>query len=197
MNNQQLSPAENQPLGAPFDTRSEEQIRLFHKAKGLLLEFNQLNTYQSDRKQQILLELLGWKGKNAWIEGPFFCDYGQHIFLGDHSIINMNCVFIDVNQITIGSNVLIGPAVQVYTAMHPLRVDERVIRVDADTVHYRTFSQPVSIGDNAWIGGGAIIMPGVTIGSNAIIGAGSVVTHDVPDGMIAMGNPCKVTKASS
>jgi maltose O-acetyltransferase len=102
-----------------------------------------------------------------------------------------------VNKISIGRNVLIGPAVQIYTALHPLRAEARVIYPDAlnpGVATYRTSSLPVTIGDNVWIGGGAIILPGVTIGSNAVIGAGSVVTQDVPEDMMAVGNPCRVLR---
>jgi maltose O-acetyltransferase len=139
--------------------------------------------------------LLGGIGDNVWIETPFFCDYGEHIFIGEGTFINVNAIFLDNNIISIGKNGLIGPGVQLLTASHPLRVRERLITSNENqNTSYKTFSKPIHIGDNVWIGGNAVILPGVTIGNNVTIGAGSVVTKDIPDNMLAVGNPCSILR---
>ncbi|HAS61139.1 MAG TPA: maltose acetyltransferase [Vibrio sp.] len=127
-------------------------------------------------------------GKSAFIEPPFRCDYGSNIKLGQNFCANFNCVILDVAEVTIGSNVLFGPNVQLYTAGHPLDVKSRV----EEGVE---FGKPITIGDNAWLGGGVIVCPGITIGKNTVIGAGSVVTKDIADNVVAAGNPCRVIRA--
>lgn len=123
---------------------------------------------------------------NVVVTPPFHCDYGSNISFGRNVYFNFNCVILDVAQVTIGDNVLFGPAVQVYTASHPMSVEERR--------QGHEFGKPINIGDDAWIGGGAIICPGVTIGAGTVVGAGSVVTRDLPAGVFAAGNPCKVIR---
>lgn len=148
-------------------------------------------------KRKILGELLGRIGDDVWIEAPFFCDYGVHIAIGRGTFVNYNCVFLDSNRISIGADTLIGPSVQVYTATHPLPAHERIQTesVDGDEYTYHlTRAQPVTIGNKVWIGGGAVIMPGVTIGDNTTIGAGSVVTKSVPPDCFAAGNPCTIIR---
>ncbi|ORT51011.1 maltose acetyltransferase [Vibrio sp. qd031] len=125
---------------------------------------------------------------NAYLEPPFRCDYGSNIIAGKNFYANFNCVILDVARVYIGDNVMLAPNVQIYTAGHPL---EKVSRVDEGV----EFGTEIHIGHNVWIGGGAIICPGVRIGDNSVIGAGSVVTKDVPANMVAAGNPCKVIKA--
>ncbi|MBN1532914.1 MAG: sugar O-acetyltransferase [Spirochaetes bacterium] len=178
--------------GLPYDCGEGELLARWHRAKDLVHRYN--NTPSTDREglTGILRELLGGMGRNLWITAPFFCDYGENIFIGDNSEINHNCVFLDCNRITIGRNALIGPAVQIYAAFHPVRASER-LREDhgeGGMVFCITQSAPVTIGDNAWIGGGTIILPGVTIGDNVTIGAGSVVTRSIPSDSLACGNPC-------
>ena len=121
----------------------------------------------------------------VWMQPPFFCDYGANIALGEHVFFNFNCVVLDVCAVRIGSFTQLGPAVQIYTATHPL---------DAALRRRQEFGKPVEIGADVWIGGGAIILPGVRIGSRTVIGAGSVVTRDVPDNVVAAGNPCRVLR---
>jgi maltose O-acetyltransferase len=123
----------------------------------------------------------------AWIEPPFYCDYGRNITLGRKVFLNFNCVILDVMPVQIGAHTLCGPAVQIYTATHPLDAEERRSGLE--------FAQPVTIGADVWIGGAAVICPGVSIGDRAVIGAGSVVTRDVPAGVFAAGNPCRVIRA--
>lgn len=141
-------------------------------------------------------ELLGGKGKNLWITAPFFVDYGNNIYFGNNCEVNMNCTFLDDNIIRIGDNALIAPNVQIYTAFHPTNAIERFgePKEDGSFEFCKTQTAPVTIGNNVWLGGGAIIMPGVTIGDNVVIGAGSVVTRDIPDNFIAYGNPCRVMR---
>ena len=130
-------------------------------------------------------ELFGKGGESVWMEPPFFCDYGSNILLGERVFFNFNCVVLDVCQVKIGDFTLFGPAVQIYTAAHPMNADLR---------RKKEFAKPIEIGSDVWIGGGAIICPGVKIGSKSVIGAGSVVTRDVPSGVVAAGNPCRVIR---
>ena len=136
-------------------------------------------------RSNLLARLFGTR-TNAHIAPPFFCDYGYNIELGDNVHFNFNCVVLDVAKVTIGSNVLFGPAVQVYTATHPMNADERRSGLES--------ARPITIGNNVWFGGGAIVCPGVTIGNDSVIGAGSVVLRDVPAGVVAAGNPCRVIR---
>jgi maltose O-acetyltransferase len=130
-------------------------------------------------------ELFGWGGETVWMQPPFFCDYGTNIELGERVFFNFNCIVLDVCRVRIGDCTLIGPAVQIYTAMHPMDAAQRRVA---------EFGKPVDVGSDVWIGGGAIILPGVRIGSRAVIGAGSVVTRDVPEQVFAAGNPCRVIR---
>lgn len=155
-------------------------------ASAWLVRYNAAIGLSDDERRKLLRELLAEVGEGAIIRPPFHCDYGYNIALGSDVFLNFNCVILDVVKVTIGAQTRIGPAVQIYTADHPRDADLR--RTGAE------FGRPVAIGDNVWIGGGAIILPGVTIGDNAVIGAGSVVTRDVPAGAIACGNPARLTK---
>jgi maltose O-acetyltransferase len=155
------------------------------RAKQLLHRLNVTEYLLTDAARQILAELLPHAGQNLYIEPPFHCDYGSHIYCGDNVYFNVNCVVLDAAKVTIGSNVLFGPGVQLYAATHPL-----------DAVVRRTLelAEPITIGDDCWIGGSTVICPGVTIGAGCVIGAASVVTKDVPAYSLAVGNPAKVIK---
>ncbi|HMQ49068.1 MAG TPA: sugar O-acetyltransferase [Saprospiraceae bacterium] len=179
--------------GLPYHSRDPELIAMYHRARALMQAYNQLDSRDLEQRKFLLEQLLGRAGKNTWIEAPFFCDYGENIFIGDDSFINCNCIFIDNNRITIGKNALIAPQVQIYTATHPLKAEER-IQSSAHGSAYLTQTQAVSIGDDVWIGGNTIIFPGVSIGNKVTIGAGSVVTNSIPDGVLAYGNPCRVVR---
>ncbi len=137
-------------------------------------------------RSDLLARLFG-AATNAYVTPPFFCDYGSNIQLGDNVYFNFNCVVLDVAKVIIGSNSLFGPAVQVYTATHPMTAEERRSGLE--------FAKPVFIGNDVWLGGGAIVCPGVTIGDGSVIGAGSVVVRDVPAGVFAAGNPCRVIRS--
>ena len=179
--------------GDPYDSRDPALLELYHKARRLLKQYNHLDSTATEARTQTLTELLGHCGPGVWIEAPFFCDYGENISIGADTFVNMNAVFLDNNKITIGKNGLIGPGVHIYTATHPLKASERLIKNGA-TTRYQTSARPVTIGDEVWIGGHTVILPGVTIGNQVTIGAGSVVTKDVPDRVLAFGNPCTIQK---
>lgn len=181
--------------GEYYYAGDEELITRWHLAKKLTQAYNQADSSDKALLDRILSELLGSKGKNVWITAPIFVDYGENIHLGDNVEINMNCVFLDCNKITVGNNSGFGPNVQVYAVGHPVNPSERLnIDTKGDLSAWKTSSAPVTIGSNVWIGGGSIILPGVTIGDNTTIGAGSVVSKSIPANCLAVGNPCKVIK---
>ena len=191
-----MTEREKMLAGLLYDCGDPELLDQWHRAKDLVRDYNQLDSRDLAGKDRILSQLLGGRGRNIWITPPFFADYGCNIYLGDNCEINMNCVFLDDNRIVIGKNALIAPGVQIYTAFHPLHAAERFgpPREDGSFSFCQTRTAPVIIGDNVWIGGGAILMPGVRIGDNVVIGAGSVVTKDVPSHTVALGNPCRVVR---
>jgi maltose O-acetyltransferase len=151
-----------------------------------LRRYNSTTEEQQEQRQQILQELFGKIGHTTSIVPPFHCDYGSNIFAGDRLYMNYACVILDCNPVHIGENVLCAPYVQIYTAYHPV---EPEIRLSG-----RELAAPISIGNNVWIGGSAIICPGVTIGDNTTIGAGSVVVKDILENVVAAGNPCRVIR---
>jgi len=180
--------------GLAYNSRDSQLLEMYHNARAYLQKFNTLNSRDTEGKASLLEELLGGIGQDVWVESPFYCDYGELIFIGSNTFVNANCFFLDNNSIIIGDNCLIGPSVQLYTASHPLQASERIIKNPSQEgkTLYKTFSRPIKIGNNTWIGGNSIILPGVTIGDNTTIGAGSVVSKDIPSDVLAMGNPCEV-----
>lgn len=180
--------------GEAYDSRDAELLELYHRARALILAYNTCHSRDTDQRMNLLGQLLGKVGKGVWIESPFFCDYGVNIEIGENTFVNTNCMFLDDNKIRIGKNGLIAPYVQIYTASHPLKAADRIYQ-EGESTRYHTFTKPVIIGDNVWIGGNSVIFPGVTIGNNVTIGAGSVVTKDLPDDVLAFGNPCRVVKS--
>lgn len=179
-----------------INTGSEEHLNFHIQSEILTKEYNALPYEATTRKREILEKLFGSIGKNATVGTNFYCDTGKNIFIGDDVIVGPNSTFIDNEKIIIGSTVLLAPNVQIYTAYHPILPEDRYIfdREENATVYFNTCADPVEIKDGAWIGGGVIILAGVTIGKNSIIGAGSVVTKDIPDNCVAIGNPCKPVK---
>ena len=153
-------------------------------AAAWMTRYNASLDKSDDERRALMRELFGQVGDRAVIRPPFHCDYGFNITIGTGVFLNFNCVILDVVQVTIGDGAQIGPAVQIYTADHPRDPEQRRAGLE--------FGRPVTIGRNVWIGGGAIVLPGVTIGDDAIIGAGSVVTRDVPAGATAAGNPARL-----
>ena len=194
-----MTEREKMLAGELYDCGDDELIKQWHKAKDLIREYNNCISSDMNTKNRILDNLLGGKGKNLWITAPFFVDYGNNIYFGNNCEVNMNCTFLDDNKITIGNNALIAPNVQIYTAFHPTNAKDRFgkTKEDGSFEFCKTKTAPVVIGDNVWIGGGAIIMPGVTIGDNVVIGAGSVVTKDIASNKVAYGNPCRVVRENT
>lgn len=189
-----MTEREKMLAGELYDCGDAELLAQWHKGKNIARIFNSLHYENLEEKDALLYELLGSRGKNLWITAPFFVDYGNNIYIGENCEINMNCVFLDCNTITIGNNCGIAPGVQILTAYHPTRASERVSVNEQGFSFWKTQSKPVTIGNDVWIGAGSIIMPGVEIGDNVVIGAGSVVTKSIPSNVIAFGNPCKVVR---
>ena len=191
-----MTEKEKMLAGELYDCSDQELLDRWHKAKDLVRDYNCLDSENLAEKDRILSELLGGRGKNLWITPPFYVDYGENIYFGDNCEVNMNCTFLDDNRICIGDNALIAPNVQIYTAFHPTNAVDRFgsPREDGSFAFCKTQTAPVIIGKNVWIGGGAIILPGVTVGDNVVIGAGSVVTKDIPSNTIAFGAPCRVIR---
>ena len=171
--------------GELYDPMDPELVAARAHARDLCQALNATREAEQEERRRILRELFGAGGDSVWMQPPFFCDYGSNIELGERVFFNFNCVVLDVCPVRIGSFTLFGPAVQIYTPMHPLNAELR---------RREEFGKPVEIGSDVWVGGGAIILPGVRIGSRAVIGAGSVVTRDVPEGVFAAGNPCRVIR---
>lgn len=186
-----ITEKEKMLAGEIYDCGDQELLARWHKAKALQQAYNNTLSTDSAALDSLLTDLLGSKGAHVWIAAPFFVDYGEHIHIGDSVEINMNCVFLDCNKITIGNNTAIGPGVHIYTVYHPLKASERLT---PGSTFWKSQTSPVTIGYNVWIGGGSIILPGVTIGDNTTIGAGSVVTKSIPANVLALGNPCKVVR---
>lgn len=157
------------------------------RARLLLKRYNDSNPDDQALRRELLAELIGSSGPGLYMEPPFYCDYGTNIHTGSNVYCNFDCVILDVAPVTIGDATMFGPAVQIYTATHPMDWETRSSG--------RELGYAIAIGDHVWVGGGAIILPGVKIGSRSIIGAGSVVTRDIPDDVFAAGNPCRVIRS--
>ena len=190
-----MSEKDKMLAGELYDCGDPELMALWMRGKNLVQQYNNLDYSNHAEQLKILDELLGAHGTPIQITSPFFVDYGKFIFLGNNCEINMNCVFLDCNRITIGDNALIAPGVHIYTVFHPVKANERLSKnIHADFPFAISKTAPVSIGNNVWVGGGSIILPGVTIGDNVTIGAGSVVTKSIRSNVLAYGNPCRVIK---
>lgn len=183
----QSMPTEKEKMlaGELYDPLDAELIEARIRARDLCQELNATRESEQDVRRRILSELFASGGERVWMQPPFFCDYGSNIFLGERVFFNFNCVVLDVCRVQIGDSTLFGPAVQIYTATHPMNAELR---------RRQEFAKPIEIGSDVWVGGGAIICPGVTISSRSVIGAGSVVTRDIPSGVFAAGNPCRVIR---
>ena len=173
--------------GLPYSAEDMRLLRELNATKDVIHRYNALIPSQEEEKKAILKDLLGHIGDDQiCINQPFYCDYGKQISVGKRFFANFNFTVLDEAPVTIGDNCFIGPNVSIYTACHSTDPVERNTR--------REWAEPVTIGDNVWIGGSVTILPGVTIGNNTTIGAGSVVTKDIPDDVVAAGNPCRVIK---
>jgi maltose O-acetyltransferase len=180
-----MTEREKMVAGELYDPLDPELVADRTRARNLCQALNQTREADEEERRRLLVELFGAGGAEVWMQPPFYCDYGRNIFLGRRVFFNFNCVVLDVCPVRIGAFTLFGPAVQVYTATHPL---------DPELRRAREFAKPIEIGSDVWVGGAAIICPGVRIGSKTVIGAGSVVTRDIPEGVFAAGNPCRVIR---
>lgn len=181
-----LSERDKMLAGELYLASDPELVALRRAARRLTRRFNATDEDAVDTRTEILRTLLGACGPAIEIEPPFRCDYGHNIRVGDGFYMNFDCVILDCAAVDIGEKVLCGPKVQIYAATHPLLAHERITGREA--------ARPVRIGDRVWLGGGVIICPGVTIGDDTTIAAGSVVTRDIPSGVLAGGNPCRVIR---
>jgi maltose O-acetyltransferase len=171
--------------GELYDALDHELVSARNHARDLCQALNQTREEHAEERRRLLTDLFAAGGDTVWMQPPFYCDYGSNIELGERVFFNFNCVVLDVCLVRIGSFTLFGPAVQIYTPLHPL---------DAQLRRKQEYGKPVEIGSDVWVGGGAIILPGVRIGDRAVIGAGSVVTRDVPADTFAAGNPCRAIR---
>ena len=171
--------------GELYDPLDAELVAARERARDLCRELNSTSDAQATERRRILKALIGSGGDSVWMQPPFYCDYGANIRLGTRVFFNFNCIVLDVCEVHIGDYTLFGPGVQILTPMHPM---------DAKLRREREYGQPIRIGADVWVGGGALILAGVTIGDRAVVGAGSVVTRDIPAGVFAAGNPCRVVR---
>jgi maltose O-acetyltransferase len=180
-------PSEREKMlaGELYDPLDPELVLARNRARDLCQDLNATRETDQEVRRRILKELFGAGGESVWMQPPFFCDYGSNILLGERVFFNFNCVVLDVCPVRIGDYTLFGPAVQIYTATHPMNAELR---------RKQEFAKPIEIGSDVWVGGGAIFCPGVKVGSRSVIGAGSVVTRDIPSGVLAAGNPCRVIR---
>lgn len=172
--------------GELYQAGDEVLVKERLNARRLTRLYNQTLETEDSKRTELLKELFGSTGRNLYIEPTFRCDYGYNIHVGENFYANFDCVLLDVCEIRIGDNCFIAPGVHIYTATHPLNAQERISGAE--------FGKSVTIGHNAWIGGRAVINPGVKIGNNVVIASGAVVTKDVPDNVVVGGNPAKVIK---
>src|SRR3982750_3747517 len=172
--------------GQMYDPLDAELVAARTLARDLCQDLNTTREAETEKRRQILQRMFARGGDTVWMQPPFYCDYGFNIELGERVFFNFNCIVLDVCPVKIGSFTLFGPAVQILTPLHPM---------DAAQRRSEEYGKPITIGDDVWVGGGAIILPGVTIGSRTVIGAGSIVTRDIPDGVLAAGNPCRVIRS--
>jgi maltose O-acetyltransferase len=174
-------------LAGELYVASDPELHAAHlRAQALLTKFNATSADREDERRALLTGLLAEFGDGTIIKPTFRCDYGFNISVGERTVVNFDCIFLDCNRITIGDEVQITPSVHIYTATHPVDAKQRRAELE--------YALPVSIGDGAWLGGGTIVCPGVTIGENAVVGAGSVVVRNVPPNVVAVGNPCRVIR---
>mgnify|MGYP000601518946 CR=1 FL=1 len=172
--------------GELYDASDPELVADRERARRLTRRYNRTEPGEHAERRDILESLLGSLGEECDIEPPFRCDYGDNVHVGENFYANFDCVILDVCRVAIGRNCQLGPGVHIYTATHPLEASERIKGPE--------YGKPVTIGDNVWIGGQAVINPGVTIGDNAVVASGAVVTEDVPDDVVVQGNPATVVK---
>ncbi len=178
------TPYEQMLAGRPYNCLDPDLAVVRQETKGLLRRFN--TAADPTERLAVLRQLLGGIGQHSIIEPPFYCTYGRNTWIGDHVYLNFSCTILDNNEVRIGHHVMVGPNVQIYTAAHSL---EPIARAEGWEV-----ARPITIEDNVWLGGGVILLPGVTVGRNAVVGAGAVVSRSVPPNTVAAGNPARVIR---
>ena len=182
-----MSEKEKMLAGEIYDANyDKELIQEREDAKELCYDYNNLRPSEIEKRKELLKKLLGKTNENFLIEQPFICDYGYNIEIGENFYSNHNLIILDANKVKFGDNVFIAPNCSFYTAGHPLDAEIRNKGLE--------YAKPIEIGNNVWIGGNVVVLPGVKIGDNTVIGAGSVVTKDIPANVVAVGNPCKILK---
>jgi maltose O-acetyltransferase len=181
------SQRERMVAGDAYLADDPQLVQESRRAEALTKEYNESSPFDPARRMRILGDLLGSIGEQTEIRPPFYCDYGFHIHIGARTFVNFGLFALDVAEIRIGDDVQIGPSVQLLTPTHPLEPEPRRAKWEA--------AKPIAIGDNAWLGGGVVVCPGVTIGQDTVVGAGAVVTRDLPPGVLAVGNPARVVRA--
>ena len=182
-----ISEKEKCNKGELYDANGDTELiaeRL--SCKKMCYDYNNLLSTDIEKREEIIVKLLGKTGRRFLIEQPFYCDYGYNIEIGENFYTNLNCVILDEAKVKFGDNVFIAPNCGFYTAGHPFDVEQRNRGLE--------YARPITIGNNVWIGAQVCVLPGVTIGDNCVIGAGSVVTKDIPENSLAVGNPCRVVR---
>jgi len=179
------SEREKMLAGELYDALDPDLVARRDRARDLCQTLNATREAEQEIRRSLLTQLFGKGGDTVWMQPPFYCDYGSNIELGTRVFFNFNCIVLDVCVVRIGDYTQFGPGVQILTPMHPF---------DAALRRKQEYGKPVEIGSDVWVGGGALILPGVCIGARTVIGAGSVVTRDIPDGVFAAGNPCRVIR---
>ncbi|WP_435096656.1 sugar O-acetyltransferase [Halarchaeum sp. P4] len=172
--------------GGRYDPSDPELVAARERARELTARYNDAGPNADDERRRILEELFGSVGEGAHVEAPFRCDYGEQIHVGRDFYANFDCVILDVCRVEFGDDCMLAPGVHIYTATHPLDAAERVSGTE--------YGKPVDIGDRVWLGGRAVVNPGVTIGDDAVVGSGAVVTEDVPENVVVQGTPARVVK---
>jgi maltose O-acetyltransferase len=174
--------------GQLYDALDPELVAARYRVRELCQQLNAARDSDEERRRQLCMQIFGKGGDTVWMQPPFFCDYGSNIELGERVFFNFNCIVLDVCRVRVGDFTLFGPGVQVLTPVHPF---------DAALRRKEEYGKPIDIGSDVWVGAGALILPGLRIGSRSVIGAGSVVTRDIPEGVFAAGNPCRVVREIS
>lgn len=183
-----MTEKEKMLMGMIYDANNDKDlIRERVICKDMCFDYNSIRPSNTAEQHSLMKKLLGKTGENFTVVAPFWCDYGYNIEIGENFFANHNCVILDGAKVTFGDNVFIAPDCGFYTAGHPIDAKRRNLGLE--------YAYPITIGSNVWIGGGVKVMPGVTIGNNVVIGSGSIVTKDIPDGVVAVGAPCRVLRA--
>lgn len=181
-----MTEKEKMLAGILYDANDPVLVKERMRSKDLCFQYNQIIPSEIKKRKGLLKTLLGKTQKKFLIEQPFYCDYGYNIEIGEDFYANHNVIILDCAKVTFGNHVFIAPNCGFYTVNHPFNVEERINGLE--------YALPITVGNNVWIGAGCSILPGVTIGDNSIIGAGSVVTKNIPDNVLAVGNPCRIIR---